>query len=392
MSKLAKKLVIHKLSQLQAGQIILHDQQEQYAFGQAGGLSATVQVINPKFYTASLLHGSLGIAQSYIDGDWQTDNLTNLIRIVIQNEEAMRKLDSAFTKFPYLLMDLLAKIQKNTVGRARKYIHAHYDMGNEFFQTFLGDTLMYSCGIFETPEDTLESAQMRKINKIVEKLAPKPDDHILEIGTGWGTLAIYLAQNYGCRVTTTTISDEQYRFVEARILKLNLQDRITLLNQDYRKLQGKFDKIVSIEMIEAVGHQYFDAFFAQCDHLLKPGGLLMIQAIIINEQTYEQAKEHLDFIKKHIFPGSCLPSIYRMGQSIANHTNFQWLSLNDIGRNYTTTLLMWNERFMQNLEKVRQLGFSEQFIRLWQYYLCYCAAGFQEDYISDVQLLLRKRL
>jgi cyclopropane-fatty-acyl-phospholipid synthase len=392
MSKLAKKLVIRKLSQLQAGQIILHDEQEQYAFGQAAGLSASVQVVNSKFYTASLLHGSLGIAQSYIDGDWQTDNLTTLIRIVIQNEEAMRKLDSAFTKFPYLLVDLLAKIQKNTVGRARKYIHAHYDMGNEFFNTFLGDTLMYSCGIFETPEDTLECAQMRKINRIVEKLAPKPDEHILEIGTGWGTFAIYLAQNYGCRVTTTTISDEQYRFVEARILKLNLQDRITLLNQDYGKLQGKFDKIVSIEMIEAVGHQYFDAFFAQCDQLLKPGGLLMIQAIIINEQTYEQAKKHLDFIKKHIFPGSCLPSVHRMGQSIANHTNLQWLSLNDIGRNYTTTLLMWHERFMQNLEKIRQLGFSEEFIRLWQYYLCYCAAGFQEDYISDVQLLLRKRL
>ena len=391
MQHLAKKGLLNKLSQLKTGQIILYDQGQHYPFGQEGSLSATVHVNNPAFYSKVVTQGSLGIAKAYIDGDWHTDNLTTLIRIMIQNEQAMSKLDPLYTKLPQFFWDILAKIKRNTITRSREHIHAHYDLVNDFFQTFLDETLLYSCALFNTPDESLQSAQLRKINKIVEKLSPQPQDKILEIGTGWGTLALYLAQNYGCHVTTTTISEQQYRYVNERIQALNLQNKVTLLKQDYRLLQGQYDKIVSIEMIEAIGHQYFDTFFSQCDRLLKPGGLLMIQAIIMNEQTYNRAKEHVDFIKKYIFPGSCLPSIERIGQSVANHTNLQWLSLTDIGRHYTTTLLHWYERFMQNLAQVRQLGFSDEFIRIWQYYLCYCAAGFQEDYISDVQMVLRKR-
>lgn len=389
--KLAKNWVLDYFSKIQVGQIFLQEGDEHYTFGNKGELHANINIVNPQFYSKSLSHGSLGAAQSFIDGDWQTNDLTTLLRIIIQNEHLMQKIDNPISKLQRFALDIVAKIKKNTPSRSREHIHAHYDLGNTFFQTFLDETLLYSCAIFASPDESLYDAQMRKMERICELLAPKPTDHILEIGTGWGSLAIYLAQTYACHVTTTTISTEQFNYVNERIHTLNLQDKITLLNQDYRDLQGQFEKIVSIEMIEAVGHQYFDTFFGKCDQLLKPGGLLMIQAITMNEQTYDNAKEHIDFIKKYVFPGSCLPSIFRMGKSIAEQTDLQWLSLNDIGRNYATTLHHWHDRFMNNLDAVRAQNFSEEFIRLWQYYLCYCEAGFIEDYISDVQLLWRKR-
>jgi cyclopropane-fatty-acyl-phospholipid synthase len=391
MSKLAKKLISNSLSKLISGQIVLQDQNNELTFGQGGGLSATLSVNNPTFYSKIMRQGSLGAAKSYIDGDWQTDNLRDLIRIMIQNEQAMGKLDSIFSKIPQLFSDILAKIERNTINRSQKHIHAHYDLGNAFFQSFLDESLMYSCALFESAEDSLVTAQQRKLAKITELLDAQSNDHILEIGTGWGSMAIYLAQTVGCHVTTTTISDEQYQYVSQRIHDLNLENKITLLKQDYRKLAGQFDKVVSIEMIEAVGHQYFDLFFTQCDRLLKPDGLLVIQAITMNEQNYERAKEHVDFIKKYIFPGGCLPSIHRISKSIANQTQLQWISLTDIGKHYGPTLRHWCQRFLQNRKQVRQLGFSDEFIRLWEYYFCYCEAGFEERYISDVQLLWKKR-
>jgi cyclopropane-fatty-acyl-phospholipid synthase len=391
MSRLARKWISKSLSSLSSGKISFQDQHGNLDFGQSGGLSAKLLIKNKKFYSKILWQGSLGPAKSYMDGDWQTDSLTDLIRIIIQNEKSMNTLDWFSSKIPQLLGDFRAKINKNTPSRSRKYIHAHYDLGNDFFKSFLDETLMYSCALFKSPEDTLHNAQLHKIAKITELLSAQPSDHILEIGTGWGAMAIHLAQTVGCRVTTTTISEKQYQHVKQRILELNLEDKITLLKQDYRKLRGQFDKIVSIEMIEAVGHEYFDLFFSRCNDLLKSGGLLVIQGITINEQSYERAKYHVDFIKKYIFPGGCLPSVHRIAKSIATHTRLQWISLNDIGKNYAQTLRHWHQRFKQNQDQVKKLGFSDEFIRLWEYYLCYCEAGFEERYISNVQMVWRKR-
>lgn len=391
MKKLAKNAVLGNLEKLQSGRIIVRDRTQEWVFGPGGALCATVHIHNDAFYKKSLMNGSLGAAESYIGGDWHTDDLTALLRIMIQNQDVMNHLDGFSARILQILRTAMTKVRKNTLSRARSNVHAHYDLGNEFFQTFLDETLMYSCALFTPSNHDLHQAQLTKIKQIAEKLAPTAEDHILEIGTGWGSLAIHLAQQYGRHVTTTTISAKQYAYVKERIEALNLQDKITLLNQDYRELQGQFDKIVSIEMIEAVGHEYLDQFFKKCDSLLKPGGLLMLQAITMNEQSYEQAANNIDFIKKYIFPGSCLVSIERMGKSIAQHTQLQWLSLTDIGKHYTDTLRHWHDRFFINIAKVRELGFSEQFIRLWQYYLCYCEAGFHEQYISDVQVVWQKR-
>lgn len=388
---LSRKLVLKKLENLEFGTVVVQEKDQKYSFGSSSLLNASIRVNNGSFYSNLIMHGSLGAAQSYIDGEWESDQLTDLLRIIIRNESTMNQLDGSINKIPQALIDFFAKLKKNTITRAKNYIHAHYDLGNDFFKTFLDDTLMYSCALFESPDDDLYDAQKRKIKRIVEQLSVQPGDHILEIGTGWGELAIHLVQNFDCHVTTTTISEQQYEFVKNRIETLNLQDKITLLNQDYRLLQGQYDKIVSIEMIEAVGYQFFDEFFKKCDRLLKTDGLLMIQAITINEQTYEMAKEHVDFIKKYIFPGGCLPSINRIGKSVADHTNLQWLSLTDIGKNYVPTLRRWHQHFMANIDQVRELGFSEHFIRTWQYYFCYCEAGFEEEYISNVHLLWRKR-
>ncbi len=391
MSTHAKKWISRNLSRLKTGQIILKDQEGQLTFGKSGGLTATVSVNNPAFYSKIMRQGSLGPPQSYINGDWQTDSLTTLIRIMLQNEEAMGTLDHVYRKIPNLVSSLQAKINRNTIARSKTHIHAHYDLGNAFFQTFLDETLLYSCALFTSPEESLHSAQLGKIRKIAELLSPQSTDHILEIGSGWGTMAIHLAQHYNCHITTITISDEQFQYVQQRIRELNLEDKITILKQDYRDLQGQYDKIVSIEMIEAVGEQYFDTFFSRCNQLLKSKGLLVIQAITMNEQNYESAKGQIDFIKKYIFPGSCLPSIARIGKSIATHTQLQWLSLNDIGQHYGPTLKHWYTRFMHNSEKIRELGFDDEFIRRWEYYFCYCEAGFEERYISDVQLVWQKR-
>lgn len=390
MKKLAKNAVLGNLSTLQWGQIIINDGQQQWKFGTPGESTVTIDILNDRFYQKLMLHGSLGAAESYIAGDWHTDNLTLLLQLILKNREAMNQLDRWYAKLLQSLRTVTYKWRKNTPSGARQNIHAHYDLGNDFFKTFLDETLLYSSAIFASPADDLHQAQLTKMQHIIDKLSPKPGDHILEIGTGWGSLAICLAQQYQCHVTTTTISTEQYQHVKQRIDELHLHDKITLLNQDYRELAGQFDKMVSIEMIEAVGHEYFDGFFKKCDTLLKPGGLFLLQAITINEQAYDRAKYTIDFIKRYIFPGGCLPSIKGISNSIAQHTHFQWLHLSDIGKHYAQTLQHWHQRFLDNQSAVRTLGFTEEFIRLWQYYFCYCETGFRESYISDVQILLKK--
>ncbi|HSW51639.1 MAG TPA: cyclopropane-fatty-acyl-phospholipid synthase family protein, partial [Sulfuricaulis sp.] len=281
-------------------------------------------------------------------------------------------------------------MNRNSRTGSRRNIAAHYDLGNEFFRLMLDETLMYSSAVFERPDMTLAEAQRARLDRICRKLALGPRDHVLEIGTGWGGFALHAATHYGCRVTTTTISREQYALAQERIAQAGLSDRVTVLLEDYRDLRGEYDKLVSIEMIEAVGHEYYETFFARCSALLKPDGLMLLQAITIADQRYEAARKSVDFIQRYIFPGSCIPSVSVMAQAVARATDMKLLHLEDIGPHYATTLRHWRERLYANADAVRQLDLSEEFLRMWEFYLCYCEGGFAERALGDVQLLLAK--
>jgi cyclopropane-fatty-acyl-phospholipid synthase len=287
---------------------------------------------------------------------------------------------------------LLHFLNRNTRRGSRENILVHYDLGNDFYELFLDETLTYSCGIFESEQSSLKEASIAKYDRICRKLKLGRGDHVLEIGTGWGGFAIHAARHYDCRVTTTTISDNQHQLAAERFAAAGLSEKITLLKQDYRDLTGQFDKLVSIEMIEAVGHHYLETFFQVCSRLLKPDGMFLLQAITIRDQVFEKHKRSVDFIKRFIFPGSCIPSITAINYSIARATDLKLVHLEDITPHYARTLREWRRRFFANIDQVRKLGFSESFIRMWEYYLCYCEGGFTERYIGDVQALFAKPL
>jgi cyclopropane-fatty-acyl-phospholipid synthase len=279
---------------------------------------------------------------------------------------------------------------RNTLAGSQANIAAHYDLGNDFYALFLDETMTYSCGIFEQEDSTLEEASLAKYDRICRKLALKPEDEVLEIGTGWGGFAIYAAGRYGCRVTTTTISRAQFDLARPRIAEAGLEDRVTLLLKDYRHLTGSYDKLVSIEMIEAVGFEYFDTFFSVCSERLKDDGLMCLQAITIADQVFDRYRRSHDFIRSHVFPGSCLISLGALSASLARATDLRLIHLEDLTPHYARTLKLWRERFFANLDQVRALGYPETFIRLWEFYLCYCEGGFAERYIGDVQMVLAK--
>lgn len=323
-------------------------------------------------------------------GYWTADNLTNVIRLMCLNQSVMDNLEGGYQWFTRPMLRVLHWLNSNTTEGSRKNIAAHYDLGNDMFQLFLDPTMMYSSAMFNAHTKTLQQASELKLKAICDKLDLKPDDHVVEIGTGWGGFAIYAAQNYGCRITTTTISRQQYELAKSRVEAAGLSDRITLLLEDYRHLQGQYDKLVSIEMIEAVGYQYYDTYFAKVSSLLKPDGLALIQAITIADQRYESAKKSVDFIQRYIFPGSCIPSNTAMLNSITKNTDLRLFDLEDIGPHYATTLRMWRENFFANIEQVRRLNYSEEFIKMWEFYLCYCEGGFEERALGDVHLLLAK--
>jgi cyclopropane-fatty-acyl-phospholipid synthase len=281
-------------------------------------------------------------------------------------------------------------LTRNTLKGSRRNIEAHYDLGNDLFRLFLDQTMMYSCGIFENSKTTLQEASEAKLERICQKLQLKPTDHVLEIGTGWGGFAIYAATHYGCRVTTTTISREQYEFALERVREAGLAGQISVLFDDYRHLHGQYDKLESIEMIEAIGHQYFDTYFKKCTELLKPQGMMLLQTITIADQRYRAAKRSIDYIQRFIFPGGCLPSVAALSDVIARKTDMRIFHLEDIGPHYARTLRHWRERFFRNIEKVRALGYPERFIRMWEYYFCYCEGGFRQQSIGTVQLLLTR--
>lgn len=391
--QLAKKIFIAKFSEITNGQIIVREDNKEYVFGDKTGtsnLSATIYIQQPHFYSDVIFGGTVGAGEAYMAGSWYCNELTTLVRILLRNMSVIEGVDSGFGKLMAPLHTLFHKLHRNTLKGSRRNIEAHYDLGNDMFELFLDPTMMYSSGIFEHEQMTMQEASEAKLDLICSKLQLSADDHVLEIGSGWGGFAIYAASHYGCRVTTTTISKQQYEYAKKRISDAGLDDRITLLCEDYRNLSGQYDKLVSIEMIEAVGHTYYMTYFKHCSSLLKPNGMMLLQSITIADQRYEAAKKEVDFIQRYIFPGGCLPSVSVIADTLTRATDMRIYHLDDIGPHYATTLNKWRQQFFKNIDQIEKLGYSDSFIRMWDFYLCYCEGGFMERAIGTVQLLLTK--
>jgi cyclopropane-fatty-acyl-phospholipid synthase len=394
LNRLVKQAIIGRLGSLQYGSLTLIDADDCRRFGQTrtGEPHLTLTIHDPAAWVDIAFSGGLGAGEAYMAGRWHCDDLTGLAQLFLRNPQVLYGLNRGPGRLVSLVNKVWHALRRNTLQGSRRNIAAHYDLGNEMFELFLDDTMMYSCAIFERPQATLLQASIEKLDRVCRKLELHPGDHLLEIGSGWGGLALHAARHYGCRVTTTTISREQYDMARKRISQAGLDDRVTVLRKDYRELSGQYDKLVSIEMIEAVGHAYFDTYFEKCSSLLKPDGLMLLQSITIAEQRYAAARRSVDFIQRYIFPGGCLPSVAVISDAVARNTDMRLLHLEDIGPHYATTLKHWRERFMARLDAVRALGYSEEFIRMWEYYLCYCEGGFRERAIGTAQVLLGKPL
>lgn len=390
LDRIARRAIHSRLEKLTMGQVVISENGARSTFGRPTDdfpKTAYVRVNNPKFYSDIAFGGSIGSGESYIRGYWACDDLTYLLRIFVRNRDVLSQVDSGMARIKGPLQKLLHFLNKNTRNGSRRNIAAHYDLGNDFYALWLDETMMYSSGYFESAESTLGAASTAKLERICNKLDLSPDDSVIEIGTGWGGFAVYAARNYGCHVTTTTISKEQYEFARKSVVDAGLEDKVTLLLNDYRDLEGSYDKLVSIEMIEAVGHEYHNTFFKKCCALLKPDGQMLLQAITITDQRYEQYKNGVDFIKRYIFPGGCLTSVTDMGRTMTESTDMRIVQLEDFGSHYATTLRHWHDRFSARLDEVRGLGYSDEFIRMWRFYLCYCESSFLERATGVVQLL-----
>ena len=393
LERLGRRALLARLQSLSHGEITLIEGDAIQTFGRRTStcsLHASLVVHRPQFFRRAAFGGDVGAAEAFMDGDWSCDNLTDLIRILIVNAQLQAARPSQLACLAEPLRHLGHWFNRNTKSGSRRNIAAHYDLGNDFFQLFLDETLMYSCGVFEQSVSTLLEASLAKNERICRKLQLSPDDHLLEIGTGWGGFALHAAKNFGCRITTTTISREQYEFAVQRIADAGLSDRVTVLLQDYRDLEGEYDKLVSIEMIEAVGDEFYDRYFATCSRLLKPNGLMVLQGITIADQLYAGYIRRVDFIQKYIFPGGCLPSVTRICESITRATDLRLFHLEDFAPHYARTLRCWRDRFRERLDEVRVLGFEERFIRMWEYYLGYCEGAFLERNCGLVQMVLTK--
>ena len=391
--KIAREAIFRLLSKLQVGSLTLHEGPCSHHFGSVDKPhepQAEVHIHSPAVYSQMLTGGSIGSGEAYMKGYWSSPDAMDVMRIFSANLVLLNKFDASQSVFVKLALKIAHRFNRNTYKGSQLNIAAHYDLGNEFFQLFLDPTMMYSSALFSDKSASLEVASETKLDELCQQLELKSDDHLLEIGTGWGGMAIHAAKNFGCRVTTTTISQEQYDFASARVREEGLEGQITLLCEDYRNLTGEYDKLVSIEMIEAVGHDFYQNYFRMCSGLLKPNGKMVIKAITMADQRYKEARDSVDFIKRYIFPGGCLPSVAVMAQHIARDTDMQIVHLRDITNDYAETLAHWRQRFLANLEAVRGMGFSEEFVRMWDFYLCYCEGGFRERVISTVQLALAK--
>lgn len=389
--RLARRAVFQRLERLEEGCIVIADGAEERSFGDAGSsLRATVTVKDARFYTEVAFGGPVGGGEAYFYGYWQTDSLTAVVRILARNRAVLEDMDSGSARLARPLRRLFHWLNSNTRRGSRRNILAHYDLGNEFFELWLDDRMQYSSAIFAQPDMSLDAAQELKLDRLCRKLDLKAGDHLLEIGTGWGGLAIHAASRYGCRVTTTTISDAQYDYAAERIRAAGLEDRVTLLKKDYRELTGRFDKLVSVEMLEAVGHRFHDTYFRKCGELLKPDGLMVLQSITIADQRFKAARNSVDFIQRYIFPGGCLPSLTVIADRMTKATDLRITHVEDIGLHYATTLRRWHDRMFSRLDEVFAQGYSKEFVRMWQYYLCYCEGGFLERVIGNVQLIATK--
>ncbi len=384
------RLVLGRFARVQQGTLALHEGGRRHEFGGGEGPRATLHVRDARFWGAVASGGTVGAGEAYAKGWWTSDDLTELVRLFVRNREALAGVEGGLARLTRPLRWLQHARNRNTRRGSRRNIAAHYDLSNAFFGLFLDDTMTYSSGIFERPEATLREASIAKIDAICRKLDLRPDDQLLEIGTGWGALAIHAAREYGCRVTTTTISARQHALAAERIRDAGLDGRVTLLLEDYRRLVGSYDKLVSVEMIESIGHQYFDEFFGRCAALLKPGGRMCLQSITIADQHYESALREVDYIQRHIFPGSCIPSVAALCASTARSSDLRLVHLEDIGLHYVRTLEEWRGNLRARWKDALALGLSEDFLRTWEFYFCYCAGGFAERHISNVHLVYER--
>jgi len=390
-SSLLRRGVLRQLAQLKQGQLVVIEDGERQVFGTPGSaLVGEIHILDAAAWGMVAGNGSIGAGEAFIHGYWSSPDLTAVVRVFVSNLEVLDGMEGGLATIGRGLARGLHWLNRNTRKGSQKNIAAHYDLGNDLFEQFLDPTMMYSAAQFLSPDDSLEQAQLNKLERICRKLALQPDDHLLEIGTGWGSMALYAAQHYGCKVTTTTLSKEQYAFTARRIESLGLQDRVTLLLKDYRDLTGQYDKLVSIEMIEAVGHRFLPTYFKQCAHLLKSNGLMLLQAITIREQRYEQARRGVDFIQRYIFPGGALPCVQKMLEIVSRDTDMNLLHMEDFGLHYARTLNLWRENFRHAHGRLSELGYDDYFLRLWEFYLCYCEGGFLERTIGTAQMLLAK--
>jgi cyclopropane-fatty-acyl-phospholipid synthase len=388
---LGRRLLLGRLTRLAHGRLALEEAWGgRREFGPDDAPRATITVRDPQFYRAIVLGGHLGAVEAYLDGWWDTDDLTSLVQIMVRNHEVLDSLESGWARLAQPVRRAWHAWRRNSRRGSRRNIAAHYDLGNDFFSQFLDDTLTYSCGIFEGPDSTLRDASIAKYERICRKLELTPSDHVVEIGTGWGGFALYAAGRYGCRVTTTTISRAQHALATERVAAAGLSDRVTILQRDYRDLTGTFDKLVSIEMIEAVGHRFYGRFFRKCAELLRPGGRMALQAITIDPRFYDRARREVDFIKRYIFPGANIPSLPVLRRAAEVRARLSLLHLEDITPHYAETLKRWRQNFIARWDQLRALGFSEEFRRLWQFYFCYCEGGFRERFLGDVQMVFAR--
>jgi cyclopropane-fatty-acyl-phospholipid synthase len=390
---LCRTAVLARLKNLANGEVTLLERDERVTFGVATEefpVSVTVRVHDASIYRDIALGGDIAAAEGYIAEKWTVNDLTGLIRIFAANPEVLNQIEHGVGRVLNPLLRLNHFLRRNRKSQSRKNIQAHYDLGDDLFSLFLDPTMSYSSAVYPRSDSSLDEAALHKLDLVCQKLELTESDHLLEIGTGWGGLAVHAAGNYGCRVTTTTISDNQYERAIERAREAGLSDRITVLKHDYRDLTGHYDKLVSIEMIEAVGHEYMDTYLKLCSQRLKPNGRALFQAILMNDRNFEKYRSSVDFIQKYIFPGGALPSLKSIMDSVHTVTDFKLAGVQDITQDYARTLRDWRERFLAKLNEVRLLGYPEEFIRMWEYYLCYCEGGFTERAINTVQIVLDK--
>lgn len=391
--KMCRPLLFSRLRKIECGQVKIIDHCGEQLFGnteQSSELTVEINVKDQRFYSDIALGGTVAAGEAYMQGYWSCNNLTGLVRIMLRNRQVMDQVEGGFSLFKAPILRLMHWLNRNSQAGSRRNIEAHYDLGNEMFELFLDPTMMYSCAYYPNNQASLNEASTAKLRRICEKLQLSETDHVVEIGTGWGGFAIYAASHFGCKVTTTTISKQQYEIARQRVIAAGLEDKVTLLMQDYRDLQGTYDKLVSIEMIEAVGPQYLETYFAKCSSLLKPDGIMLIQAITIQDQFYDQAIKSVDFIQRYIFPGGFIPSVTAISNAVKKSTDTRLFQMEDIGPHYASTLRDWRKNFFNNIEQIKGLGYSNQFIAMWEFYLCYCEGGFLERTLGTSHLVFVK--